>query len=231
MPCQGRHRLVGVLAAAVCAALLTLPAAAGAQQIRIAENDSLPLVSGNVTPLLTIPVGKPIGARFRDNYMYISGTDGLTVYDVSDPALPKPAGYLPLPHFENEDVDLGGNLLLISNDPSEGVGVLYVIDISNPRVPRLVSATPNDFIETGLPGIVGQPEPLPDGIGHTVSCVKPDCSYAYMAGTAAGIDIVDLRDPAHPRKAGRFQPEITSIATHDVQVDARGLAWIVGGGG
>src|SRR4051794_3840926 len=231
MPCQGRHRLVGVLAAAVCAALLTLPAAAGAQQIRIAENDSLPLVSGNVTPLLTIPVGKPIGARFRDNYMYISGTDGLTVYDVSDPALPKPAGYLPLPHFENEDVDLGGNLLLISNDPSEGVGVLYVIDISDPKLPKLMSATPNDFIETGVPAIFGAPEPQPAGIGHTVSCVKADCSFAYMAGTNRGIDIVDLTDPAHPTKVKRFVPDITGLASHDVQVDGRGLAWIVGADG
>src|SRR3954471_8669727 len=121
MPCQGRHRLAGGLAAAVFAALLGLPGAARAQQIRLAENDSLPLVSGNVTPLLTIPVGKPIGARFRDNYMYVTGTEGLTIYDVSKPELPTPKGFLALPHFENEDVDMGGNLLLISNDPSEGV--------------------------------------------------------------------------------------------------------------
>jgi len=42
---------------------------------------------------------------------------------------------------------------------------------------------------------------------------------------------VDLRDPAAPKLAGRFKPPITSIATHDVQVDGQGLAWIVGGDG
>ena len=31
-------------------------------------------------------------------------------------------------------MDLGGDILLVSNDPSEGVGVLYVIDISNPQL-------------------------------------------------------------------------------------------------
>ena len=108
---------------AVIALTLGLAATAQAAKVRIAENDSVPLVSGNVTPLATIPVTTPIGARFRDQYMYVSGTQGLTIYDVSNPALPTPAGELPLPHFENEDVDLGGNILLISNDPSETVGV------------------------------------------------------------------------------------------------------------
>lgn len=220
----------------ICCALLALglvapSAAAQVPEVELFEDDSTPLVSDNVSLLATLPVPTPIGARFRDDHMYVTGTAGLTIYDVSDPELPVPVGALALPHFENEDVDLGGDVLLISNDPSEGAGILYVIDISDPRLPRLLSATPNDFIATGLPGIFGLPEPLPDGIGHTVSCVNADCTYAYLAGTSAGIDIVDLRDPAHPKKAGRFKPAITSIATHDVQVDARGLAWIVGGDG
>jgi hypothetical protein len=187
-------------------------------------------VSSNVTPLATLPVPHPIGARFRDGFMYVTTTEGLTVYDVSKPELPVPVGALPLPHFENEDVDLGGNILLVSNDPSEGVGVLYVIDISDPRRPTLKSAMPNGFIETGVPGIFGFEEPQEKGIGHTASCIQ-SCRFAYLAGTAGGIQIVDLRDPANPKKAGRFKPPITDIATHDVQVDGDGLAWIVGGGG
>ena len=81
-----------------------------------------PLVSNNVEPLVTLPVPHPIGARFRDGLMYVTTTEGLTVYDITDPALPVPVGALALPHFENEDVDLGGDILLVSNDPSEGVG-------------------------------------------------------------------------------------------------------------
>ena len=137
--------------------------------------------------------------------MYVTTTEGLTVYDVTKPELPVPVGALPLPHFENEDVDLGGDILLISNDPSEGVGVLYVIDISNPRAPVLKAAMPNGFIETGVPGIFGLPEPQEPGIGHTASCIQK-CRFAYLAGTSRGIQIVDLRDPANPKKAGKFVP-------------------------
>jgi hypothetical protein len=213
------------------AVTLGVAAPAAAAPVRIAENDSVPLVSGNVTPVTTIPISTPIGARFRDRYMYVTGTIGLTVYDVSKPESPTPVGALPLPHFENEDVDLGGNLLLISNDPSEGAGVLYVVDISDPTRPTLAGPPmPNDFIELGL-GELGIPEPQPAGIGHTVSCVKPDCSYAWMAGTSQGIDVVDLRDPSAPKKVARFKPDVTGLASHDVQVDATGLAWVVGADG
>jgi hypothetical protein len=216
-----------VLPIAVCVAALPAPHAEAG--VRLVGGD-VPLKSRNVRPLLTLPVPHPIGARFRDNWMFVTTTEGLTVYDISNPRRPVPAGALPLPHFENEDVDLGGDILLVSNDPSEGVGVLYVIDISNPRRPLLRSAMPNGFIETGVPGIFGLPEPQEKGIGHTASCIQR-CRFAYLAGTSGGIQIVDLRDPSNPKKAGRFRPPITSIATHDVQVDSTGLAWIVGGDG
>jgi hypothetical protein len=224
------------LAALGVVALLGPPSAPAA--VRIASDDTVPLVSGNVTPLATLPVGKPVGARFRDNYMFVTGTDGVTAYDVSDPALPKPQAFLPLPHFENEDVDLGGNVLLVSNDPSEGVGVLYVIDISkvDQHVLTVTGVLQNGFIaDGGLTGIFfgdAVTYPLPVGTGHTVSCVNPACTYAYMAGTDHGITIVDLRDPAKPAVAvPEWKPDITGLTTHDVQVDSDGLAWIVGAEG
>src|SRR4051794_21163753 len=162
--------------------------------------------------------------------MYVTGPDGLTVYDISDPEHPLPAGALPLPHFENEDVDLGGNTLLISNDPSEGVGILYVVDISDPASPKLASATPNGFIDFAQSEF-GADAVVPPGIGHTASCIPGPagpCQYAYLAGTSKGIAIVDLTDPAKPVFAKEFKPEITGFATHDVQIDGTGLAWIVG---
>ncbi len=209
--------------------LLMAPAVADAQLPDFVGGQK-PLMSNNVEPLATLPIPHPIGARFRDGLMYVTTTEGLTIYDITNPELPVPVGALPLPHFENEDVDLGGDILLVSNDPSEGVGVLYVIDISNPQLPVLKSALPTGFITTGIPGIFGLPEPQDPGIGHTASCIQ-DCNFAYLAGTAEGIEIVDLRNPAAPMRVKRFKPVITSIATHDVQVDEQGLAWIVGGDG
>src|SRR4051795_8070942 len=163
--------------------LLTLAAAClacagpAAAKVRIVGDDTVPLMSGNVSPLLTLPVGKPIGVRFRDHYMFVTGTEGLTVYDIAKPEMPTPVGALPLPHFENEDVDLGGNTLLISNDPSESAGVLYVIDISNPAMPTLKGAMVNGYNDgqiedsvnllTGEFGVDPVSSGLPLGIGHT----------------------------------------------------------------
>ena len=221
------------------AATMPFAPAAGAQDVKFGS-ESRPLMSDNVTPLTTLPVGKPIGARFRDGYMYVTGVDGLTIYDVSDPANPALTGVLPLPHFQNEDVDLGGDILLISNDPNEGVGLLYVIDISDPTSPEVKSVLPNgvhDGTAGDIAGIFGVelPEPLSPvgkgGIGHTASCVTADCTWAYLGGTSKGIQIVDLRNPAEPKPAGRFVPDITGLASHDVQIDGNGLAWIVGNSG
>src|SRR3954467_4029858 len=162
-------RRVLILATTAIACVSCCVASASART-RLVADDTIPFVSGNVTPKLTLPGGHPVGVRFRDQYMYVTGVEGLTVYDISDPALPKPAGALPLPHFENEDVDLGGNTLLITNDPSEGVGIVYVIDISDPSKPVLASATPNGFVDF-CQTCFGAEGDVPPGTGHTASCV------------------------------------------------------------
>jgi hypothetical protein len=189
-----------------------------------------PLISDNVTPVFAVPGVHPIGARISGTHMYVTGPEGLTIFDVSDAEHPLPVGALPLPHFENEDVDLGGDTLLISNDPSEGVGILYVIDISDPSLPTLVSATPTGLVDF-CQACFGLEKDIPPGVGHTASCVpgpESPCQYAYLAGTGQGIMIADLTNRDAPVIAKVFKPEITGAATHDVQIDGQGLAWIVG---
>jgi hypothetical protein len=83
------------------------------------------LKSSNVTELGTLPeaVGA-IGARFSPDgdTMYVTSATGLGIYDVSQPEAPQRLSRLPLPHFENEDVDLGHiggrDYVIITNDPS-----------------------------------------------------------------------------------------------------------------
>ncbi len=213
--------------------------------------------SDNVTWKGTLAEPKVISARFKDGLMYVSTLRGLVVYDIADPEAPEKVGELALPHFENEDVDLAGDILLISNDPSEGQGILYVIDISDPTSPEILSQlqTGNAADQNGLDLTVGflqdffpQAGGLPTGkgIGHTVSCVPPSCRYAYLAGTSldTGIHIVDLTNPEAPKyyddpatadptvRDYAFTPVANGgLATHDVQYDRQGLAWFVGGGG
>ncbi|HYH27862.1 MAG TPA: hypothetical protein VEA19_03680 [Actinomycetota bacterium] len=174
--------------------------------------------SENVELLGTIPNPGVIGARFRGDVMYVTSLTGLTTYDISEPAAPQLLGALPLPHFENEDVDLGGNILLISNDAAESTGILYVIDISNPAAPSLLST----FQMGG--------NPLLGGPGHTASCVLA-CSFAWVTD-GGGIRVIDLRNPAAPVTVGTFAtPAGGGLITHDVQVDGDGIAWVVGFGG
>ena len=173
-----------------------------------------PLLSGNVELLTSIPQAGVIGARFRKGVMYVTSVTGLTTYDIGDPANPVLLGALPLPHFENEDVDLGGDILLISNDAAESTGILYVIDISDPAMPALLTAFP-------LGGAAGV-----GGPGHTASCVMA-CRYAWVTDGGT-IKVIDLTDPAVPVDKGNFEPPTGGIATHDVQTDANGLVWVAG---
>ena len=176
-----------------------------------------------------------ISTRFRDGLMYVSTLRGLSIYDIKNPAKPAKLGELRLPHFENEDIDVGDGIALISNDPSEGAGRLYVIDVRDPRNPKQLSELDTGTADAGIiTGSLGSPFGIGHGTGHTASCVQ-DCKFVYLAGTASGIDVVDLRDPANPKYAtpANFPvPEATGgLATHDVQFDRAGRAWIAGAGG
>jgi hypothetical protein len=203
------------LATALAAGLTLLPAGISGAQV----SDPTGLVkSDNVSVIGTLPNPGVIGARFRGDVMFVTSVAGLTTYDISNPASPSPLGTLPLPHFENEDVDLGGDILLISNDAAESTGILYVIDISNPARPALLSAT-------HMGG-----DPLFGGPGHTASCVL-DCRFAWITD-GGGIRVIDLSNPAAPVTKGTFDtPAGGDVVTHDVQVDGDGLVWVVGFGG
>ena len=188
--------------------------------------------SDGVTYHGTLPEPGVISARFRAGLMYVSSEAGLSIYDVRTPEKPTQIGELRLPNFENEDIDLGRDVALISNDPSEGAGLLHVIDISDPTSPSRITSFPTGTADNGiLTGPLAGPQ-IGYGTGHTASCVD-GCNYVYLAGTLQGIDIVDLRDPENPKYVKNFPAEEATggLASHDVQFDADGNALISGAGG
>src|SRR4051812_20971760 len=208
-----RVRITAIGLGALTAALA--PASASAQSPPPPGSQS-----ANVKALTTLPEPNGISANFKGNLMYLSTSRGLSIYDIKNPESPQRLSFFALPNFENEDVDTNGDILLISNDPSEGKGVLYIFDVKDPKNPKILSS-----LDTGLIDTFGV---LPYGTGHTATCIQ-NCKYVYLAGTARGVDIADLTDPAHPKLVGEFAaPEATGITSHDVQVDSEGLAWIVG---
>jgi hypothetical protein len=54
--------------------------------------------------------------NFKDHYAFVTGWTGVQVLDIARPDSPQLAAELPLAHFENEDVDLCGNTLIVVND-------------------------------------------------------------------------------------------------------------------
>lgn len=187
-------------------------------------------ISKGIRYLNTVPERGIISARAVGNLLYVSALSGVSIYDVSDPRRPLRIGRLALPNAQNEDVDVGNGIMLISDDPYAGRGILHVVDVRDPRHPRVLSR-----YSTWAPGLIdGALPPLGrrGGIGHTATCIQ-GCRYAWLAGSPDGIEVVDLRDPRRPRFAGKVpvRPAAGAFGTHDVQVDAGGLAWVVGSSG
>lgn len=208
-------------AVALVAALGAAPEAwsQAAGRPRLPSGDSSP----GVAVVASIPERGIISARARGNYLFASTVSGISVYDISVAAKPVRVGRLDLPNSQNEDVELGGDVLLVTDEPLVGKAQLHLVDISDPVNPTLLS-TYNTYPSSRR---------RRGGIGHTASCIA-ECQYAYLAG-GPGIEIIDLRNPARPRFAARFGAREavggSRGTTHDVQVDTTGLAWIAGSGG
>ncbi|HEX9824682.1 MAG TPA: PQQ-binding-like beta-propeller repeat protein [Actinomycetota bacterium] len=143
------------------------------------------------------------GAKIVGNYLYVTTSQHLKIYDISDPELPMLTGALAFPaeeepYFAEEDPDTNGKILLV------GSLVIDVTDKANPRV--VGDLTRNQ---------------------HTMTCVL-DCTWAYGS---EGV-IIDIRNPAQPAVAGSWggsghdvtevAPGIVMTATNPIKLlDAR----------
>lgn len=167
----------------------------------------------------TLPAPGAVSARLvlengQGRYLYVSTAGSLLVYDLADPAAPREIGRLPLPTYQNEDVDGNSELALLADDvPVRG---------SNSAVGgQLVLASVKDK---------SRPQPLsvaslPDGAGHTATCLD-GCRWAY-ASAGATLAAVDLSDPAQPAVSRVPLPAQTG-PVHDADVDPDGVVWLAG---
>lgn len=216
-----------ILAMAVVTTLTSSGASAG---------PDTPVLSGNLTLLGNIPELGAVGGQLRTvntvlgekTYFMMSGASGVSAYDVTVPEAPVLAGRLALPNWSNEDVEVGGNLMLVSTDPQwvdwftpgGTVGGIYILDIS--KLPAISFAYTNPLTGNRWTGAAA------GYAGHTISCISSNCSYAIVNGVEEVV-VVDLRTPSAPQVVKRFSSGVGS--THDAQVDATGLVWISGAGG
>lgn len=175
--------------------------------------------------------------RAKRSIMFVSGRFGLKAYDLTaDPRSPKLVGEFSLPGFwqgEDTDADHKRKIIYLSRDPrayggttDTGESGVYVIDVSKPE---------------SLKQIAYQVLPA----GHTTSCIN-DCRYLWTGGPAKAVWqpaewggrpvwVTDVRNPAKPKvfkdpiDTGRNDGK--TDYTHDIQIDATGIAWASGRGG
>ena len=183
-----------------------------------------PLANSSTVHVVGHITGSAAGMVFKDHYAFVSGWGGITVLDIAQPASPQLVGTLPLPHFENEDVDLCGNTLLVVNDrATRDLGALmYVVDVASPTTPTVRAVLPLGLTGSGR------------GSGHIANFVKTDCTQAWVDG-GDHVEVVDLTVPAAPRSLGKFVSAASDSdafrVTHDTELDSTGTLWSVGGGG
>jgi len=203
-------RRVAAIIAAVPLLAIAFPAAAGTSIVVRQDPGPGGFMSPNVTYVGTIPLDSPgVGGKVvkvgDQTRFYVTGLKGISIYDVSDPALPVPLGHLPFPHSQNEDVDVSadGSRLVIAADGSLLLPVaphstgIHVFDTSNPAVITYLGSSP----------LVNKPhDAFPTNVQrraeHTATCADEKCEWIYgRTGT-----IYDATDPADIKIAGDWRP-------------------------
>ncbi|MFL5919125.1 MAG: LVIVD repeat-containing protein [Gaiellaceae bacterium] len=205
----------------VVAAALAVAGAAPGVARAVAEP---PLAASSNVHLLTHIPGTAAGMNFSGHYAYVSGWTGITVLDIAVASAPQVVGVVPLPHFENEDIDLCGTTLVVVNDrEAKDLGsIMYVLSIANPVAPAIVAVLPLGLTGSGR------------GSGHIANFVKPDCTQLWVDG-GDHVEVVDVTVPSAPRSLGKFESAASLSAnfkvSHDTELDTTGTVWNVGGGG
>jgi hypothetical protein len=234
--------LAGGAAAGPAAAHQNDESKAAEKRTRYLDGVNVPVISSpNIRFVGNVPETAAISGVFARSapYFYVSSTDSISVFDVSDPVRPRLTGTLPNLVFENEAMNYGekkvdgvvNRFVLVGADLVEysptnptylgednEVFVVDVTDPANPHIRSSVKTTTNT---------------------HTVACIdETDCRYAYTAGSAGKYSIVDLSDLDDPREVGVFEspaagpsPEFSRGAGHKWNFDEAGYGIHTGSAG
>lgn len=201
-----------VLALIVAVPMLAYAFPATAKTSIVVQNDPGPggFMSPNVEYVGTIPLDSPgVGGKVvqvgNQTRFFVTGLKGITIYDVTDPAVPRPLGHLPFPHSQNEDVEVSadGSRLVIAADGSlllpvapHSVG-LHIFDTSDPKLITYLGSSP--FVRRPHDAI---PTDVQRRAEHTATCADEKCEWIYgRTGT-----IYDATNPADIKLVGDWRP-------------------------
>ena len=158
------------------------------------------VMSSNVEYLGSIKqdVGLTTGAKVIGDRMFVTSGKNISIYDISDPAAPKPLGAMKANvAWENEEVPTNGKVLAVASD-------FYSVGV--PECVAAMAATGCvQFFDVRDPANIKQVGTIPVA-NHTAECVL-DCQYFYgRAGTI--IDARGILDGTPPKVVGNWIDEL-----------------------
>ena len=132
------------------------------------------------------------------------GSDGSTyIWDVTDPADIRKVREIQVDARTVNDVKVseGGDIAVISREgASDRRNGIVILGVGNPR--------------EGVPVLAEYTDMLTGGVHNLF--IAEDHVYALSAGRR--YDVIDIEDPANPRRVGRFELETPNHSVHDVWV-------------
>jgi hypothetical protein len=154
----------------------------------------------------------------QGSFIYALGREkDLRIIDVSNPTNPKFAGIFPTEKWATT-LTVQGNYGYLASYFTN----LSVLDLSNPASPRLVGSYPTTNTTVAVSGswafagtfpntiqVLDISNPATPILANTVSSAGLVSAFAIagtnlLAGSARGLEVFDIADPAHPRSTGEF---------------------------
>lgn len=156
----------------------------------VADSSSLQVINITGTPAIVGALAvttQKIAAV--GTHAYIDNGTLFRVIDISTPSAPTAAGSIS--NFGDQGFTVSGNFAyLASAAVTEGLGGLYIIDVSNPALPAVVTNVDDRYTSTS---------------------VAQSGTLAVIAGGAGGMRVVDTATPTTPVIVARFAPASTTV--------------------
>ncbi len=126
------------------------------------------------------------------NYAYVVDDFNLYVFSVSDPAAPKGISHCKVQNLSSPAVDVvvEGGYAYVASAHSLGTSLLSIVDVSDPAHPAVVA-------HYGGAGYYDIP-------GHACGVAKSG-NYVYVADGKYGLSVINVRDPAAPKKVDSYE--------------------------
>jgi len=169
------------------------------------------------------------GVALGHQRAYVASLEGLEIYDVADPRIPRPLGSLPLTAMSS-GIALAENYCFVGGR-LDGTSGLQVLDVSDPAQPRrvggisiqsparmVVSGSHLYVAATGSPVTLDISDPTQPrqvsaaALRATASDVALSGNHVYWAMGPVGVDVEDITDPAQPRVLGPFRTALQARA-------------------